>query len=612
MRLSPLFIIILLFSSAHALAKNNPSSKTHIKSLEVLSKPSEGLSFSDIIDLDTSERFFKNKRKNEFRVGGNSPINWLLLKFNDNFDSSQNYVLEIDRPTLDKVTVFLPNSRGEWDNFEAGDTINFDQRPISHRNLLFDISGAEPPDKLYIKVENRGSAIFSIHTFEKNSYLKTDNERVILYSFYYGLLIALVIFNFLIYLSVRDISYLWYVAYLSFMTLFIVIYEGFAFQYLWPNQPELANKAMYVALFLLMSFGMGFSRNMLNLSEVDPKLATVLNWVSLIILAALLVGLFLGNTFLSRTTHVLALSGFSLLIYTIYKSIQAGYKPAIYAAFSFVFLLAGGISNIFGVIGLIPKGFISTYGLQIGVVFEAFILSFALAYRINYTNEQLRLSKQKISDSKKEFATKLITFQDNEKKQTAANLHDSIGQRLLVIKMQLSQLFEKNVDRENKQKAKGIINLLQESITDVRYISHNLHPHQLERLTLEEALEDLIKQSFKFSSMQVSSDLNNLGQIKEKNAKLHLYRVIQESIKNILTHSNASNVSFESEMMRDNIIIRIIDDGESVHHDWLINNDLSKAFGLSNIQERIHSLKGTVDFRSEANIGFKTIITLPI
>ena len=329
------------------------------------------------------------------------------------------------------------------------------------------------------------------------------------------------------------------------------------------------------------------------------------------VLFLLFLGLIVGGTFLSKITPITAVLVMIFITHGIYKSVASGYSPAYYVAFAFIFLFIGGLMFALYQLGFVPDNLLSKHGFQFGVLIEAFLLSFALAYRINYINNQLRITNQKVLDSNKLFSAQLIDFQDNERKKVAANLHDSLGQKLMVIKIQLAQLFESFNIQENDNSVKSTLGLLRESIDDVRDISHHLHPHQLERLTLKEALEDVISQSFRATKTNISCKLDALVHCKNKKLQLHIYRVFQEAIKNILTHSNAKNVEFIAVSDIKELTILINDDGEGIDSDWFKSGDYSKAFGLSSIKERVDSINGSLIFSSEKGNGFEITITLP-
>ena len=198
-------------------------------------------------------------------------------------------------------------------------------------------------------------------------------------------------------------------------------------------------------------------------------------------------------------------------------------------------------------------------------------------------------------DERKLFSSQLIEFQDNERKKVASELHDSLGQKIMVVKMQISQFLQALKVKEDDSIIEPTMGLLRETVNDVRNISHHLHPHQLERLTLDEALEDVISQSFRNSGINVSCDLKVLKDCKKKSVQLHIYRIVQESIKNIITHANAKNVEFHA-YFDDEITLVIKDDGNGIDKQWFSNKNYSIAFGLSSIKEESRFIRRFIEF----------------
>lgn len=614
MRFKLLFILcIQLALTACSPAFDSISNTSLIDSISILDDQENNLAFTDVNTPEKSANFKLLKQNNSFEIGRNSTTSWFKLSLSDKLDPQKNYILEIDRPTLDEITAFIPDKNGKWKRIQTGDNFRFSSREIPHANFLFTISGSivnQSRNTIYLRVKNKIIASISLSLWEEAEFHEYDKIHNLFNGLYFGALLALIIFNLFIYMSVRDISYLWYVGYLGFISVFLLAYSGLAFRYFWPDFPLWADKSTFVAILVSISLGLFFCRSMLNIQEISPSLSSILYWGGFAILALLLFGFVINGTFFSKITPALALFVIVLITYSVFKSIVSGYKPAYFVALAYLFLFFGGVMFAIYKLGLVPDNLLSRYGFQFGIIVEAFLLSFALAYRIKYIDSLLKLSNQKVIDSKKLFSIKLIEAQDNERKKVAANLHDSLGQKLMVIKMQLAQFFESFNIQEDESSVKSTLGLIRETIDDIRTISHHLHPHQLERLTLKEALEDIILQSFKTSGIRVVCSLNALNDCKDKKTQLHIYRIIQESIKNILTHSNAKNVEFTASLQGKKIKLLISDDGKGIHTDWFKKGDLLKSFGLSSIKERVNSLDGTLFFISKKGNGFQIEILL--
>lgn len=614
LRLVSCLLILYCLSACQQVSVNAPNKESLIDSIHVLDDAKANSNFAEIQRLGSTQQFTRQEHLDRVDIRSGNSVIWVKPVFSQQVKKNKNYILEVGRPTLDKVSVYKRNVDGSWKTIKTGDSVVFHNREIIHEKFLFKISGPalkKFKNSIFLKIQNQGITSSTLKLLEESEFHHDDQQKSLLAGLYFGVLVALLIFNLLIFVSVRDVSYLWYVGYLGFILLFLFAYSGLTYRYLWPENPGWANRSTYFALMTSMALGLGFTRSMFNLTELFPILSSFLKSTGMAIALLAVFGLFVDNTFSSFVTPYLALLVILIILLAIVKAVMAAYKPAYYAGLGFIFLFAGSMMVILNKVGVLPSNVLSEYGLHLGVLFEAFLLSFALAYRINYINEELKLSNQIVMKARKQFSSRLIDFQDQERKETSATLHDSFGQKLLVIKIQLAQILESYGIQEDDSKVKSITGLIHEVIDDVRDISHALHPHQIERLTLKEALEDVIFQSFRDTGLKYIYDLNGLEECIDSKSKLHIYRIFQESINNILKHSEAKNVEFKSRVVNQNIEIIIKDDGKGVvGQSWFNNGDFVMAHGISNIRERVSSLNGSIHFESGQRAGLEISIKL--
>lgn len=210
--------------------------------------------------------------------------------------------------------------------------------------------------------------------------------------------------------------------------------------------------------------------------------------------------------------------------------------------------------------------------------------------------KQFSKKKQKLQES---FTQDIIKTQDNERSRIAKELHDSIGQKLLVLKNTI-QLKDVIITEE--------VNLLDETIKEVREMSHNLHPFQFEKLGLLNSLEDLIAAFQKSSSVFYSAEIQDFSQFIPKEKELFIYRILQECISNVEKHSEATACNLSVKEEKDHLIFQLKDNGKgfNVQQKFKKNNSL----GLISLQERAEYIGVQLTFDSSEGKG--TIITLKI
>ena len=210
-----------------------------------------------------------------------------------------------------------------------------------------------------------------------------------------------------------------------------------------------------------------------------------------------------------------------------------------------------------------------------------------------------------------EYTLQLIASQEAERTRIAAELHDSLGQNLLLIKnhAQLA-LKPKTTAAAARAQLEEISALAAQAIAEVRQISHDLHPYQLDHLGLTRALEAMIDSAAQASGMQFERKLDSADEIFSPDAATNLYRIAQETVNNILKHSGARHMRIELECDVREVRLRIEDDGRGFPATE--NADAGKGLGLKNIAERTRILNGTLNVDSAPGRGTRIVVTVPI
>lgn len=210
-----------------------------------------------------------------------------------------------------------------------------------------------------------------------------------------------------------------------------------------------------------------------------------------------------------------------------------------------------------------------------------------------------------------EYTLQLIASQEAERARIAAELHDSLGQNLLLIKNRAQMaLAGKNLSADLREQLEGISQLASQSIGEARQISHDLHPHQLDHLGLTGALEAMIDSAAESSGMVLQRKLDNVDGLFPKDAAMNLYRVVQESLNNILKHSRARRAHIRLERDVHEVQMHIEDDGRGFKITGPVKG--GKGLGLKNIAERVRILGGKLKMKSQPGKGTHIEVTIPV
>ncbi|MRT15640.1 hypothetical protein F3C99_01555 [Vitellibacter sp. q18] len=215
----------------------------------------------------------------------------------------------------------------------------------------------------------------------------------------------------------------------------------------------------------------------------------------------------------------------------------------------------------------------------------AILLGFGL---ILLFRNQRHLRSNKILQEK--FSQELLISQEGERRRISKDLHDGVGQQLLVIKNKLMA----NGDADTKK-------MVDHTIEEVRAISRDLHPFQLQELGITKAIEYTINMIDENTTLFISAEIDNIDNIFSKEDEVNIYRIIQESLSNILKHANAEAGKVSVKKFANNILISIRDNG--VGFDFTEKYQDVKSLGLKTLLERTKFLKGQMKVTSKRDTG---------
>ncbi|MBN2089268.1 hypothetical protein JW964_06630 [candidate division KSB1 bacterium] len=221
------------------------------------------------------------------------------------------------------------------------------------------------------------------------------------------------------------------------------------------------------------------------------------------------------------------------------------------------------------------------------------------------------LKKQKIQQEA--FAKRLIEEIENGKKKIAHDLHDGIGQDLLITKSELQTLStEINKQTEAKARLASLEDMISSTIQDVRDLTSELHPHILEQLGLVKAIESIIKRLIQTTKISFCWELQDINSIFPKPLQIHIFRIIQEGLNNIVKHSRANKAKIHVKIMDNLLHVLIQDDGKGFVFKSHLFEQESRGFGLNSIFERVKILRGTCRIYSAPMQGTSIKINIPI
>ena len=233
-----------------------------------------------------------------------------------------------------------------------------------------------------------------------------------------------------------------------------------------------------------------------------------------------------------------------------------------------------------------------------------------------YHREVSRLQREK--KLQQEFSQKQIESQEAERKHLASELHDGLGQDLLIVNNELQQFLNNGDGSHNDLQRMSM--LMQESIESVREISSNLHPHHIERLGFCAAVDAMVEKISHSSTVAIQCTCDQIDAILPKGSEIHFYRIIQESLSNIVKHSSATSARLDIRKKTNTLEVMIADNGRGFKLAEFVGpestrgspTEIARGFGLASMSERARIIGGKLKIESTPQRGTTVLLTIPV
>ncbi|NOU38807.1 MAG: sensor histidine kinase [Ferruginibacter sp.] len=212
-------------------------------------------------------------------------------------------------------------------------------------------------------------------------------------------------------------------------------------------------------------------------------------------------------------------------------------------------------------------------------------------------------------EQQKKATINILAAEEKERKRIASDLHDGVGQLMTAAWLNMKAVNEKakNKDKETADLLDKAMHLVDESCKEVRAVSHNMMPNALLKKGLINAIREFLQQ-INVKSTKINLQTEGLNKSLPNDVETVLYRVIQESVNNVIKHAQASSLDISINQDEAGIDIMIEDNGKGFNINEVNKKD---GIGLQNIKSRIEYLKGTVEWNTAENKGTLVAIHIP-
>jgi len=212
----------------------------------------------------------------------------------------------------------------------------------------------------------------------------------------------------------------------------------------------------------------------------------------------------------------------------------------------------------------------------------------------------------------RELAAQLLNIQEIERSRISKELHDELGQAMMLLKFQVSGIHEKLTDPATRKESSEVLGNIDEAIENIRRLAKDLSPTVLESLGISAAVRFLLEEFGKSSNIAVAADIDEVNDLLAPKVQRHIYRIFQEALTNIGRHAQARQVKAMIKGSEQCIAVLIQDDGKGFEVDEVLaDRPKARRFGLATIKERVQLIGGSLDLKSELGSGTKITFTVP-
>jgi signal transduction histidine kinase len=543
---------------------------------------------------------------------------WLRTTLSPSQFSQPATILEIPGQLFNYVDVWFRLPDGSILHDYSGVRYPYSERTVKHSNVAFEIPRIDDgPLDVLIRVRNDTAQPmnFAAWTWPDEAWTSYLLTVRMWYGVFLGAILALCIYNAFLAVTLRDVSYLYYLGYLICLTFAGVLLSGLAEEYLWPDSEA-------APLILAMSgtgafFSVSFVNRFLGIRKSEPWLyrgSTSLSVLAMVCGLALVVTQrlpFLPGEYSAAVVHVLTLLCSLYFIAIALLRYFRGYKPARFLALSMGSMLVSLLIYFSYTYGHVEYNPYVGHLVEVGTLLEGVLLSLALADRIKLLMEEKQRAERQAAEFHRDFSRKLIHAQEKERQLLSETMHDSIGHAMLVLKNNLEKCARVLAPGDSAPLLRTLERQAEycgEIMHDIRRISHDLHPHILSRLGLPAAIESTMRRALDPLGIAWSASIDPLARELDADQQTVLYRAVQECLNNIMKYANASQVSCE--IVCDGATIKTCVYDNGVGFDPL---DAGKhSIGLEEMAGRVRVAGGHMNIESIPGEGTIIVFELPI
>ncbi|WP_338813969.1 7TM diverse intracellular signaling domain-containing protein [Bernardetia sp. Wsw4-3y2] len=370
--------------------------------LEFLENTQSKTSFDEltIYEIEKLTTYFVPIQSMYLNLGFEENAQWIRVKIPPHVENKIFY-LELEYPLLDSVSLFYKDTISDsWHVKHSGDMLPFYQRDINYHNLIFKIPVSKDSVSYYFRVKTKGSLQVSVKLWNESNLFEEILGEQFIFGGLFGIFMVLAAYGFLIGSLLKTRSYLYYAMLVLSAALFLSVFNGYAFQYLWATAPDWGNQALPFSIGVLTVSALNFTQLFLLTRKHAPVLQKLMQFSSLIggIVASIV---FIGYyNLLTQIVVGNAVFAASLVLYTAVITRARGFAYSRFVVSGSYLFSIGILLAVLKSFGIVDTTFITKHGIELGTVF--YLLLCAVSLNDRYTLQK-NTKKEETEDTEQEY-----------------------------------------------------------------------------------------------------------------------------------------------------------------------------------------------------------------
>jgi HPt (histidine-containing phosphotransfer) domain-containing protein len=311
------------------------------------------------------------------------------------------------------VDLHVLHEDGRITQKRGGDRRLFSERDIAYRTTNFILSTA-PGESLtvYLKLASESSIQGPIVFWTPKRFIEKASNELVGFALYVGLLLAMVVYNFFLFLTIKDRIHLYYVLYVFFYGYTMVSLFGLTYQYITPESPQFANYAVPVSIGIGCIFITLFAQNFLQLKQYSRTMLMFFRGFTGMAVVSLICTAFSYSLGIKMAAGI-TMAGAPVVLAGGIVCLRRGYRPAYFFVLAFAAFLVGISITQFISFGLLEPTFLATYSAHFGSAIEMLLLSLALGDKIKFEQLQAQEKIEHLNERLQEEHKKIVSLNEH-------------------------------------------------------------------------------------------------------------------------------------------------------------------------------------------------------